>query len=100
MTHINKVIEESLSKLDEVFPYIALPYPLEGYDVNKLKSHLRTTISNLLDAVGVEVEGNKNNPPVFLCQDGVSYDWMQKDAYILGLSDIQVIIKSAKEKIQ
>lgn len=34
------------------------------------------------------VEGKREILPIFLMQDGVTYDWLQKDAYLLALDDI------------
>lgn len=110
MNHIQKVIEDRLKEFDEIFNH----NPDRFYD--NLKSHLSTTISNLLSAIEKEVDGKKgllHNPDYFIelkrrlngniAMKGVDdfqltqIGWVAQD---LALEDIQTLLKSAKEQIK
>ena len=106
MNTIQKVIEESLKVFDEmtVMPesyseaqksfYSEDHYPESPYELSedKIKSHLSTTISNVLSAIEAEVEGKKDRFKCGACGGAK----VGHTLLCVALTDIQSLLKSAK----
>jgi len=98
MNNIQKVIEESLKEFEEKFTsvwsskhseLIRIPDGIKG----NIKSHISATITNVLTAIEKEVKGKKKDGTSLYGQ--VTGEPMQ---YNQALSDIQALLKSAKEQ--
>lgn len=90
MNNIQQVIEESLKGFDKKFGYLELDPEIRGIG-ESIKSHINETISNILTAIEVEVEGKKQS------HQEVSEFY---SGYNTALADIQELLKSAKENIK
>lgn len=106
MNNIQKVIKDSLKGFDEKFGNL-IAFSGNHPVSKELKSHLLTTISNLLSAIEAEVK-EKENPIIKATHPEAplneQLDNFEKQCRSLGydqaLSDIQELLKSAKEQIK
>lgn len=115
MNNIQKVIEESLKKLDEIidsFDDWVETEDGEMYspDINKkqLKSHLTTTISKVLSAIGAEVKHLPNGFPIpeeVLTLVTTKHPILRnahvaRAGYNIAVDEFQELLQSAKEQIR
>lgn len=102
MTHINKVIEESLRDLQELHNHDSIPTYTSGVSdgcVTCIRNlRISTSLYNLLDAVEKDIEGRHSRPRM----GSENYEIYEtySNGYNRALTDIQALIKSVKEKIQ
>lgn len=89
MSTIKTVIEESLKEFSEKLYDLEGMYGdgIGGNEIDEMKTHLSTTISNILEAVEEEVIEK-------------AWDESGKGDSLITVADIQSIIKSAKEQIK
>ena len=91
------LIQKQRELFDKEFKYLYGDKFAYDTDYPKVKSFLTTCLIEHYEEDIRELEVRKNNAPVFLCQDGFSYDWLQADAYKYAL-DLAISLLQDKIK--
>lgn len=106
MNNIQKVIENSLKEFDEKwYNYDSDIRQDYGFTMKEIKSHLTTTISKVLSAIGAEVKHIPNGFPIpeeVLTLVTTKHPILRnahvaRAGYNLAVDEFQELLKSAKE---